>query len=304
MLEAYSPSPSTDDGHGLFVPILVLGLMWWKRKELLGSAIKIWMPALGLLVLAMMMHIMGYVLQQPRISIVALFAGIYAMMGLAWGKEWLRKSAFPFVLFIFCVPLAGQASYITVPLQNLVSWLVELVSHVALGIPVIRQGNQLYDPSGTYKYEVAAACSGIRSLISIFLIATTYGFVAFRSRWQRLFFMSLAFPFAVLGNLVRMLCIIIAAAIGGQKYGDWVHDNGLISLVPYVPAIIGLLFIGDRIERREKRIHREKEKLRAHREKQEKFESTANSQKLEKPDVQDKAVPENAEPGQKLEAQS
>ena len=33
-----------------------------------------------------------------------LFAGIYALMGLAWGRQWLRESFFPFILFIFCVP--------------------------------------------------------------------------------------------------------------------------------------------------------------------------------------------------------
>jgi hypothetical protein len=47
------------------------------------------------------LHIAGFLLQQPLISIVALFAGIYALMGLAWGREWLRHSAYPFFLFVF-----------------------------------------------------------------------------------------------------------------------------------------------------------------------------------------------------------
>jgi len=76
---------------------------------------------------------------------------------------------------------------------------------------------QLIDPSGTYQYAVAAACSGIRSLIAIFLLATIFGFITFRSTWKRLFLMALAFPFAVLGNLARMLFIIVAAEIGGRS---------------------------------------------------------------------------------------
>ena len=62
--------------------------------------------------------------------------------------------------------------------------------------------------------------------------------------------MALAFPFAVLGNLLRMLCIIIAAELGGQGAGNYVHESTFISLVPYIPAIFGLLWVGRWMEKR------------------------------------------------------
>jgi len=243
-------TPAADDGHGDFIPFLVVGLLWWKRKELLAQSLDLWWPAMSLLVLAMVLHVMGYVLQQPRISIVALFTGIYALMGLSWGRAWLQKSFFPFFLFVFSIPLGDQAKFITFPLRLLVCQLVELVSHWILGIDVMRIGTQLIDPSGAYQYDVAPACSGIRSLVAIFLLATIYGFMAFRSTWRRVFLMALAFPFAVLGNLLRMLCIIIAAELGGQGAGNYVHESTLISLVPYIPAIVGLLWVGRWLEKR------------------------------------------------------
>jgi hypothetical protein len=49
-----------------------------------------------------------------------------------------------------------------------------------------------------------------------------------------------------------MLCIIIAAELGGQEAGNYVHESTLISLVPYVPAIIGLLWVGHWMEKRPK----------------------------------------------------
>jgi exosortase/archaeosortase family protein len=61
--------------------------------------------------------------------------------------------------------------------------------------------------------------------------------------------MALAFPFAVLGNLARMFFIIVAAEIGGQKWGNYVHESSVISLVPYLPAIIGLLVVGRLMEK-------------------------------------------------------
>ena len=250
MYEAYNvPNPASDDGHGNFVPFLVMGLFWWKRKELLALPLQIWWPGLLILGAGMVLHILGYALQQPRLSIVALFTGIYGLMGLAWGPAWLRKSFFPFFLFIFCIPLGGTANYITFPLRLLVTWLVEMTAHL-LGIDVIRMGTQLFDSSGTYQYEVAAACSGIRSLIAIFLLATIYGFMTFRSPWKRLLLMASAFPLAVLGNLARMLFIIVAAELGGQETGNYVHASSIFSLIPYVPAIVGLLVLGRFMEKR------------------------------------------------------
>ena len=145
--------------------------------------------------------------------------------------------------------MGDQAKFITVPLQLLVSWLTEMTAHL-VGIGVLRDGVQLFDPSGTYRYEVAAACSGIRSLIAIFLLATVYGFITFCSRRNRLFIMALAFPLAVLGNLARMLLIIVTAELGGQEAGNYVHENSFFSLVPYIPAIIGLLVVGRLMEKR------------------------------------------------------
>lgn len=247
-------NPNADDGHGNFIPFLVAGLFWWKRKELLALPLKLWWPGLLILLAALLLHAFGFLIQQPYPSIAALFIGVYGLMGLAWGPAWLRHSVFPYFLFMFSVPLGQRAEIITFPLRQLVSRLSELVAHWVLGIDVVRVGTQLFDPSGTYGFDVEAPCSGMRSLIAVFLLATTYGFFAFRSPWKRLLLMALALPFAVLGNLTRMLLIIMAAQLGGQSWGNYVHEGGplgIISLVPYVPAIAGLLLTGRWLENRE-----------------------------------------------------
>jgi exosortase len=247
-------NPNADDGHGKFIPFLVIGLFWWKRRELLAQPLKLWWPGLLILLAALLLHLFGFLVQQTYFSIVALFAGIYGLMGLAWGPDWLRHSLFPFFLFIFSAPLGQRAEIITFPLRQLVTQLSELVAHWVLGINVIRVGTQLFDPSGSYGFDVEAPCSGMRSLIAVFLLATIYGFFVFRSPWKRLLLMALALPFSVLGNLTRMLLIIVAAELGGQAAGNYVHEGGplgIISLVPYVPAMAGLLLMGRWLENRE-----------------------------------------------------
>jgi exosortase len=250
MYHAYNPNAGTteDDAHGLIVPFVVLGIFWWKRKQLVALPLRTWPPALLLIALGLLLHLAGFAIQQSRVSIVGLFTGIYGLMGLAWGPAFLRASFFPFFLFIFSIPFGSLAQPVTFPLRLIVCRLVEFVCHYLLAIDIIRDGTALRDPTGHYQYEVAAACSGIRSLVAILIMATVYSFVAFRSFGKRLVLMVSAFPLAVLGNLVRMLFIVIAAEIGGQPWGNYVHENTYFSLIPYIPAICGLLFLGHLLE--------------------------------------------------------
>lgn len=250
MHATYQPSHdagATDDSHGRMIPFVVLGLFWWKRKQLTALPMRTWGPALLLLGLALFMHLLGYMAQQPKLSIIALFIGIYGLMGLAWGPEWLRESFFPFIMFAFCVPLGWSGVALTFPLRMLVVRIVEFICHYLLAIDIVVQGTGIMDPTGRYQYEVAAACSGMRSLIATLAIAVIYAMVGFRTWWKRGVLIGAALPLAVFGNVVRMLTIVIAAEMGGQEWGANIHEGGpggIYSLLPYIPAFGGLMFLG------------------------------------------------------------
>ena len=232
--------------YGAMVPGVVLVLFWFKRRELVAVPLKLWPPALLLVGLGLLLHILGYVIQQPRFSIVGMFTGMYGLMGLAWGPALLKASLFPFFLFAFCIPLGSLDQIITVPLRLLVTRLVELICHYLLAIDVIREGNILLDPGNHYQYEVAAACSGIKSLAATGAFAVILAFLSFRSWWKRVLVIAAAFPLAVLGNLLRLLAIVIAAEMGGREWGDAVHEGGpygVFVLMLYVPSFVGLLLL-------------------------------------------------------------
>lgn len=240
-----------DDSIGLWVPLLVLGLFWWKHKELVSQPLKIWAPGFGLVAAGTLLHMVGYFIQLPQLCIAAMLVGIYGLMGMVWGREWLQRIFFPFFLLVFLVPFSIQIEPITVPLRLLASRIVEDICHAILAIDVIRDGNILRDPAGNYHYEVAAACSGIRSLVAIGLMAAVGAFVFFKQWWRRAIMFALVVPLAVAGNVLRLLLIIIASEMGGQSWGNYVHEGGpagIISLLPYVPAIFGLMWVGRRLE--------------------------------------------------------
>lgn len=241
-----------DDGHGNFIPLVVLIILWLRRDELFSHQFKTWWPGLLLVALGLLAHVLGFIVQQQRISIIGLFTGIYGLTGLVWGPRWLKASFFPFFLFAFMVPLGSLTDKVTFPLRLLVSWIVEHLFNDILGIGVIRAGTQLFNGLGTYQYEVAAACGGMRSLISIFLIATSYAFLVFRSPLNRFIMVFASLPLAVIGNTVRLSTIVAAGEWRGQGAGNFVHDNGIISMLPYIPAIFGVMLIGQYLEKREK----------------------------------------------------
>lgn len=255
MYNAFSGGGSllkAEEGYAVLIPFVVAVLLWSKRRELMGLKLSCWWPGQFLLGLGILLHLLGYAVQQPRISIIGFFTGIYGLMGLAWGLEWLRAVFFPFFLFGFCVPIGTLAEPITFRLRLLVSQLVGFISHYFLAIDVNVQGNTLTDPTGRYQYEIAAACSGIRSLIATLALSVILGFVSFKTPWKRLVMIASSFPLAVLGNLIRMLTIVIAAEIGGQEWGAYVHDGGpggIFSLIPYIPAFIGLLALERYLQR-------------------------------------------------------
>ncbi len=247
MYLAYQPAEATDDGQGLWIPFVVLGLFWWKRRELLALEIKTWAPALALVGFGLLLHVVGYAVQQPKLSIIGFFIGLYGLTGVAWGSAWLRASFFPFFLFAFCVPLGNQAQPISFPLRVLVCNVVGFICHYVLAIDIRVIGTALIDPTGHYQYEVAAACSGMRSLIATLAVAMIYAMLSFQTWWKRGVLISSAIPLAVIGNVVRMLTIVLAADFAGQKAGNYVHDGGpfgIISLLPYLPVFGGLFLLG------------------------------------------------------------
>ena len=176
-----------DQEHAYLMPAVVLGLFWWKREELAALPKRVWWPAILLFLAAIMMHMAGYLIQQTRLSVAAFFAGIYALTGLVWGPAWLRATIFPFSLLLFSVPLGPGAEPLTVPLRLAATKITGVFCHDVLGISRVRQfGNVLESADGSYRYEVAAVCSGIKSLTTIMAFAVIYGYLTLSSVWRGL----------------------------------------------------------------------------------------------------------------------
>lgn len=248
MFNVYS-SPAVDEQHGMMIPFIVMILVWWKRKELAAQKTELWWPAVWLVAAGLLLHLGGYIIQQPRLSVIGMLVGFYGIMGLAWGPAFLKAILFPYFLLLFCVPLGELGAPITLPLRIMVATIVATIAQLGLAPDVIRQGTQLFDAQHTFAYEVAPACSGIHSLVAMLALTIIYGFVSFKAPWKRLLMVAAAMPLAVLGNVVRLCLTVMVAEMFGQSAGKAVETN--FGFITFAVAIGCVILLGRWLEKSE-----------------------------------------------------
>ena len=198
-----------DFSHGFLVPVFAAYLVWVKRKTLLNTKVApawsgVAVVALGLVVL--LLGVYGAELFLSRVSLVILLAGLVLSFG---GWQLLKELRFPLLVLLLAIPIPAIIfNEITFPLQILASKLASALLPL-FGVPVLREGNVI--ELSAMKLEVAEACSGIRSLVSLFTLAIFYGYFLEKSVLRRIVLVVASIPIAIAANAVRIfgtgLCV-------------------------------------------------------------------------------------------------
>jgi exosortase len=192
-----------DYSHGFLVPLFAGYLIWDKRKTLSAIPVRQTWSGISLIVVAILLLILGVYgveLFTTRMSF------IFLMGGLIWtffGGKMLRELRFPLLVLILAIPIPAIIfNHITFPLQLLASRIASDILPM-LGVPVLQEGNVIQLP--VMKLEVAEACSGIRSLMSLFALAVFYGYFLERTTLRRTILALASIPIAVAANVVRIV---------------------------------------------------------------------------------------------------
>lgn len=180
------------------------------------------MAPLGAMLGGLAVHLLGYALTQARVSIIGFLLFAWGVLALAGGRRWGRAAAFPVAFMVFAIPL----NLLDTVGFYLRLGVIEVAWHLAhlVGIDVIRNGTQLMSPDGGFQYDVAAACSGMRSLTALAALSLLLGYLNFRSWRVRALVGLLCFPYAFVGNVVRIFSVIVIAEWRGQAAGVKMHD--------------------------------------------------------------------------------
>jgi exosortase len=192
-----------DYSHGLLIPFFAAFLIWDQRAMLLATPRKptwagIPLVATGLFVL--LVGVFGADLFLSRLSFILLSAGlIWTLLG------WQMLSNCKFLLFVLTLSIPLPAvlfNNITFPLQVLASQVASGLLPLA-GVPVLREGNVINLPA--MPLEVAEACSGIRSLMSLFTVAVIFGYFLEKDTLRRTLLALASLPIAVAANVLRIV---------------------------------------------------------------------------------------------------
>ncbi|MBZ5613976.1 MAG: exosortase [Acidobacteriia bacterium] len=201
-LQWVGPHSDPNFQHGIFVPLFALFVLWQDRKKLQATeSAPSWM-GLPLVVLSLLMLILGVLgaeLFFSRASLLILLAGLIVLFQ---GWTLFRAVLFPWACLILMIPIPNLIlQQITFPLQlqaaRLATGLLELV-----GVPVLRQGNVIVLAS--MPLDVAEACSGIRSLLTLVTLAIIYGYLTETRKRVRVVLAVAAVPIAVAANSFRI----------------------------------------------------------------------------------------------------
>lgn len=192
-----------DFSHGFLIPFFIAYLIYDKRSAIEHTPVRPnWagVPLIAVAMLILLAGVYGAELFLARVSFVLLAAGLVLTFA---GSRMLRTLRLPILVLLLAIPIPAVIfNQITFPLQLFASRIASDILPL-LGVPVMREGNVMQLP--TMQLEVAEACSGIRSLMSLFTVAVIYGYLLEKSTSKRLILALASLPIAVAANVIRIV---------------------------------------------------------------------------------------------------
>lgn len=204
--------------HGFLIVPIALYLVWERRQKLFALTPKtswfglvVFLGGIGVLLAGLL----GAELFLSRVSLIGVLAGGILFL---FGWSYLRVLAFPLAFLLLMIPLPALIfNQIAFPLQLLASRAGEFAISTA-EIPVLREGNVLVLANTTL--EVAEACSGIRSLISLLTLGIVFGYFTDPRGWVRTLIALSTIPVAIVSNGARVAGTGIAAHRWGPSVAE------------------------------------------------------------------------------------
>jgi exosortase len=204
--------------HGFLIIPLAAFFAWERRARLRAAVLSpsIWgIPVIGASLFLLAAGYLGSELFVTRVSLLGCIAGTVLFLG-GWNP--LKVLLFPISFLLLMIPIPSIIfNQIAFPLQLLASRFGEMTL-VLFQIPVLREGNVIH--LANTSLEVADACSGIRSLISLLTLGIIYGYFSDSRIWLRVSLAVATVPIAIAANGIRVAGTGVAAHYYGAAAAE------------------------------------------------------------------------------------
>ncbi len=201
--------------HGFLIIPIAFYFIWERRAKLKEATRK--PSSWGLVILLgsmalLLAGVLGSELFLTRISILGTIAGATLFL---YGWNHLKILVLPIAFLLLMIPIPAIIfNQIAFPLQLLASRFGEMAL-MACQVPVLREGNVIN--LANTSLEVAEACSGIRSLISLLTLGIVYGYFIDSRIWIRMILIFGTIPIAIAANGIRVAGTGLAAHFYGPE---------------------------------------------------------------------------------------
>ncbi len=215
--------------HGIVIPVVSVFILWKRRRELRKNPDGgYYYTGLLIIFVSALLLVAGTAASElfsSRISFPLLILGSVLFL---MGSGIFRIVAFPVLFLVLAVPLPYIIYYrLTFPMQLFSARLSTYILQ-STGVSVIRKGNILHLPG--YTLEVVAACSGLRSLMTMVTIAVILTIFSGFSKTKNVILVALSIPVAIAANAIRLTVTALGAYTIGPEFADGtIHEiSGLI----------------------------------------------------------------------------
>lgn len=237
-------NPETDYEHGFLFPVIIAGLIafQWKRLRDLAdprSSRGVQVLAWGSIVFGALLYVAAHRALQPRLAIGSLPFVLWGCSLHFWGWRVARLLLFPFFFILLSVPVP-TFQQATTALQILSTKLAQYGSGI-FGVETDVRGTKIFSAGDKWlPLEIDEGCGGIRSLMALIMISTTWAYLAKMALWKKLCLCAAAVPLAIFGNMLRLISIFVIAEYGDPQFAanTWHDWSGLLLFYPISLALL------------------------------------------------------------------
>ena len=238
LFEQWSKDPNYS--HGFFVPVIAGWFAYRQWATIKRTVVDPSLSGIAVMLGAMVLLVLGFLSTEyltMRVSLVAMIAGLILYL---FGRNTFLEMRLPILYLLLMIPLPyilyDAAAF---PLKLIVANASVNVLKL-LGFSVVREGNIILFP--TLILEVADACSGLRSLMTLVTLAVTCSFLMLKTSLMRVLLVVASIPIAVLTNMLRVIVTgILAETISPELAEGVFHEMAGLGVFIMALVLTGVL---------------------------------------------------------------
>lgn len=232
---------SNDMAFFWLVPIFSAFVLVLERREFRAS----WgEPSIVCLLLAFPFLFLGFIGTrglQMRLQLLALAGLIPSVTGALLGWKAAKRILFPSLFLLFCVPLTNYLDVIGIHLRSLTIAIVREVL-AEFDVDVMWEKTSMVFGAEAFRINLAELGGRFRSFFAVMAVTVGYAYLSQPTWLRRSVLFALAVPFAVVGNVVRLLMVCFLGVCVSNIHGLYLYEKyrlgGLVVTLVAFPLLV------------------------------------------------------------------